>query len=145
MAVAQLPSYELAVELYDSLVELRQQRDVTKRDLANSWRKRNYEGNIWNSGQYRPTYTQEAVADLAEVLNAFNTESTVYWESQWRRGDDKYWGSLIKHDDLPKFNPRDSYVVLRALGTKHFEEFKALKAKEVAQQQETSSAETVSA
>lgn len=123
MAVAQLPSYDLAIEAYESLVTLRHYRDKVQKDLANSWRKRNEDGNIWYSSQYRPTYTQEAVADLASVLEGLESPVTVYWENQWRRGDDKHWGSLVKHEELPKYNPRDSSTVLRQLGYEHYKAF----------------------
>lgn len=120
MAVAKLPTYPLAVECYNSLVELRTYRDITYKDKVNEWRKRNEDGNIWFSGQYRPTYSQEAVADLSSVLTAFKARATVYWDGQWRKGDDKYWNDLIKHEDLPAFNPRDSYAALRNLGYDHY-------------------------
>lgn len=123
MAVVQLPDYELAVECYESLVTLRHHRDKLQKDLSNSWRKRNEDGNIWFSGQYRPTYTQEAVADLASVLEGFESSAVVHWENQWRRGDDKHWSPLVKHEELPKYNPRDSVSVLRQLGYRHFQEF----------------------
>lgn len=149
MAVAKLPDYSLAVECYDSLVELRHQRDVLKKDLANSWRKRNEDGNIWYSAQYRPTYTQEAVSDLSTVLDAFDTNTKVYWENQWRRGDDKYWNQQVEHIDLPKYNARDSYAMLRALGYEHYKEYEISKGKKPltqdeaeAQVQETQAQET---
>lgn len=123
MAVAQLPSYELAVECYESLVTLRHYRDKVQKELSNSWRKRNEDGNIWYSSQFRPTYTQEAVADLASVLEGIESSATVHWENHWRRGDDKHWAPLIKHEELPKYNARDSANVLRQLGYQHFKEF----------------------
>lgn len=125
--MAQFPTYELAVEAYEGMVMLRHQRDDVKKDLANSWRKRNEDGNIWYSGQFRPTYTQEAVADLASVLDAFNVNTTIFWENQWRRGDDKHWNELTTHTDLPKFNPRDSYTVLRQLGWQQYEQYEQLR------------------
>lgn len=120
MAVAELPTYPLAVELYESLVTLRHQRDKLFKKEANSWRKRNEDGNIWYSGQYRPTYSQEAVADLASVLNAFDTPSTIHWDGVWRKGQDEYWKTHVSHEELPSFNPRDSYAALRKLGYEHF-------------------------
>lgn len=143
MAVAQLPNYELAVECYESLVTLRHYRDKIHKDLANSWRKRNEDGNIWYSSQYRPTYTQEAVADLATVLEAFEGPATVHWESQWRRGDDKHWSSLITHEELPKYNSRDSSAVLRELGFQHYKEFEDARIEANRQQQRAQQFESV--
>ncbi|VVT47087.1 mitochondrial 54S ribosomal protein mL67 [Magnusiomyces paraingens] len=123
MAMAQLPSYPLAVELYESLVTLRHYRDKLFKKEANGWRKRNDDGNIWYSGQYRPTYSQEAVADLASVLNAFDVETKVLWDGVWRKGQDEFWKTSITHEELPAFNPRDSYSALRQLGYDHYLEF----------------------
>lgn len=144
MAVAKLPSYELAVECYESLVTLRHYRDKVHKDLANSWRKRNEDGNIWYSSQYRPTYTQEAVADLASVLEAFEGPATVHWESQWRRGDDKHWSTFVKHEELPKYNARDSSAVLRELGFQHFKEFEDARVEANRQKQQEVKAKIVS-
>lgn len=120
MAVAQLPTYPLAIECFESLVTLRHYRDKIQKQEANKYRMRNEDGNIWYSGQYRPTYTYEAVSDLSSVLDSFETNSNVFWDSQWRKGDESLWSKNVTHKDLPTFNPRDSYAALRELGYQHF-------------------------
>lgn len=119
MAVAELPSHDLAVELYDSLVQLRHYRDIVKRDEANKMRKKNEDGNIWYSAQYRPTYSQEAVADLSSVLDAFEEPSTVHWDGLWRKGDDKFWGTHISHTELPAICQKSPVPSLYQLTEEH--------------------------
>ena len=132
MAVATFDNYEYAVAAFKGLVQLRQTRDVEQQKQANELRRKNDEGNIWYSGQYRPTFSQEAVADLAHVIDEFELENTkVHWESLWRKGDDKYWrADLVDHDSLPPFNPKDQSVLLDELRAKALEEFANARAAE---------------
>jgi hypothetical protein len=125
MAVATFDNYEYAVAAFKGLVQLRQTRDVEQKTAANDLRRKNDEGNVWYSGQYRPTFSQEAVADLAHVIDEFELENTkVHWENLWRKGDDKYWrGDLVDHETLPPFNPKDQTVMLDELRAKAVVEF----------------------
>ncbi|KAH3661186.1 hypothetical protein OGAPHI_006593 [Ogataea philodendri] len=113
MAVAQFQSHETAVEAYNALVELKYMRQVTKRKEAEALRKRNQYEQIWYFGQYRPTWAQESVSDLNTVLDHFKLTSKIYWDSLWRKGDDKHWENLsVEHEELDKVNPREKFVVL---------------------------------
>lgn len=121
MCVASFPNYEYAVAAYDGLLTLREARDVHHAKEAKAMRKKDAEGNTWYSGQFRPTHAQEAVADLAHVIDEFELEDTrLFWENMWRKGDDKYWrNDLVEHDSLPAFAPKFQSVVLdemRAIG-----------------------------
>ncbi|OBA24024.1 hypothetical protein METBIDRAFT_38524 [Metschnikowia bicuspidata var. bicuspidata NRRL YB-4993] len=114
MCVVNFASYDYAVAAYHGLVELRRLRDTQLVKEAKFMRKKNADGNTWFSGQYRPAYTQEAVADLAHVIEEFSLEdTTALWESLWRKGDDKHWDpTLITHDTLPAFNAKHQSVML---------------------------------
>ncbi|KAK6198787.1 putative mitochondrial DNA repair/recombination machinery subunit [Scheffersomyces amazonensis] len=132
MCVATFDNYEYAVAAYKGLVDLRKTRDVVQKDVAQSLRRKNDDGNIWFQGQYRPTYTQEAVADLAHVIDEFELENTkLTWENEWRRGEDKFWrNDLIEHDTLPPFNAKLQTAMLDELRIKALEEFGKLREQE---------------
>ena len=117
MCVATFSNYEYAVAAYEGLVHLRKLRSTMPRAEGKAQRKLNDDGNIWYSGQYRPTYSQEAVADLAHVIDEFELENTsAMWESLWRKGDDEHWRTdLVEHDVLPTTNPRFQTVMLNEL------------------------------
>ena len=68
MCVVDLGDYMDAVQLYQNLVRLRYMRDVLYAKENDKLRLKNEWGNVWNSGLFRPTFTQEAVADLRESL-----------------------------------------------------------------------------
>lgn len=125
MAVAQLPSHEDAVMFYQDLVELRKRRDRTERKRAMEWRKKSDDGNIWYYSQFRPVYTQEAVADMASAALSAGVRCVFHWEDAWRKGDDKHWEDVenVEHKILPRFNPREQYVVLRQLSDTAYGEF----------------------
>lgn len=129
MAVATFENYEYAKAAYDGLVQLRRVRDVWQSDQAKAMRRKNDEGNTWYSGQYRPTYSQEAVADLACVVDEFELEGTkVDWESLWRKGDDEYWrGDLVEHSEMKIVGSKDESVLLDELRVRAVEEFKRLR------------------
>jgi hypothetical protein len=128
MAVAQLPTYESAVDLYEALVQLRHMRDYTQRKQANDWRKKNDDGNIWFYSQFRPTYTQEAVSDLVSAFEQLKVQGSaqLYWEDAWRRGDEAHWTVVknkIVHKDLPRYNPRERFVVLRNIADQSYKAY----------------------
>lgn len=68
MCVVNLQNYKQSVHLYQNLCRLRYLRDVAQRKESDKLRKKDSNGHVWYSGQYRPTYCQEAVADLRESL-----------------------------------------------------------------------------
>ncbi|ODV94743.1 hypothetical protein PACTADRAFT_34499 [Pachysolen tannophilus NRRL Y-2460] len=116
MAVADFESFDKAVVAYNGLVELRYMRDVTKRKEAESMRKRNSDGNIWYSAQFRPSYSQESIADLSAVVDEFKFKTKIYWEDIWRKGDDKYWNlDLAQHLEFPQKILVDRSVILNEL------------------------------
>ncbi|CUM66677.1 uncharacterized protein PRCAT00004353001 [Priceomyces carsonii] len=129
MCVANFSSYEYAVAAYNGLVQLRKVRDTIKQKDAKLMRKKNDEGNTWYSGQYRPTYSQEAVADLSHVIEEFELENTIlHWENLWRKGDDEHWRpDLVLHETLPPFDPRQQTILLDDLRAKAVEEFSKLR------------------
>ncbi|QBM86145.1 Transcriptional regulation of recombination [Metschnikowia aff. pulcherrima] len=114
MCVVNFANYDYAVAAYHGLVELRKLRDTKLAKEAKAMRKKNVDGNTWFLGQYRPAYTQEAVADLAHVIDEFQLENTTaYWESLWRKGEDEHWRhDLVAHDSLPAYNPKYQSVML---------------------------------
>lgn len=114
MCVVNFANYEYAVAAYKGLLQLREARDIHLKKDAQAMRKKNDDGNTWFSGQYRPTYTQEAVADLAHVIDEFELDNTTaFWESLWRKGEDEHWrADLVQHDELPVFNPKYQSVML---------------------------------
>ncbi|CAI4038157.1 hypothetical protein SMKI_04G4980 [Saccharomyces mikatae IFO 1815] len=105
MCVVNLQNYQQSVQLYQNLCRLRYLRDVAQRKESDKLRKKDSNGHVWYSGQYRPTYCQEAVADLREsLLKVFEGSAqagnqtihtkkpSIYWEDPWRMGDkDKRW------------------------------------------------------
>ncbi|AAS50299.1 AAL067Wp [Eremothecium gossypii ATCC 10895] len=121
MAVVDLASHEESVRLYQNLCRLRYLREVPQRKAAEQLRKRNEFGHIWYSAQYRPTYTQEAVADLRECLLRARGGATVHWEDPWRMGDRaKHWAALpaVQHQFLPRMAnvAREESAILKQLG-----------------------------
>lgn len=138
MCVATFASHEYAVAAYKGLVQLREVRDLHQPKEAKQLRKKNEEGHTWYSGQFRPTYQQEAVADLAHVIDEFELENTkLTWENVWRKGEDKHWrGDLVTHDTLPPFNPRDQTVMLDSLREKAIKAFAEERSQQGLQQQE---------
>lgn len=141
MAVAQLPTYDAAVKLYENLVQLRHMRDRTHKDQANAWRKKNDDGNIWYFSQFRPTYTQETVADLVSSIEHLNiiqnggqkknsngevVNCKLHWEDPWRKGDESYWKpveSAVTHTEFPRYNPRERFVVLRQIADQSYADY----------------------
>ncbi|AET38689.1 mitochondrial 54S ribosomal protein mL67 Ecym_3190 [Eremothecium cymbalariae DBVPG len=123
MAVVDLPDYASTVKLYQNLCRLRYLREVPERSTAESMRKRDEFGHIWYSSQYRPTYTQEAVADLRESLTKCKSQNiTIHWEDPWRMGDlNKHWTPVlpsVKHEVINRVGniAREESVILKQLG-----------------------------
>ncbi|CCH60137.1 hypothetical protein TBLA_0C03340 [Henningerozyma blattae CBS 6284] len=133
MCVIDLPTYDVGIKLFQDLKRLRYLRDVTFKKETDAMRKKNEYGRIWYRGLYRPTYSQEAVADLIESLTKIRDDKTIskvgdkikiHWEDQWRMGDKKkYWEPElphVKHEMIPKLGNahRDESVILKILGDK---------------------------
>ncbi|VEU22958.1 DEKNAAC104016 [Brettanomyces naardenensis] len=113
MAVAEFEDYQRAIQAYHGLVELRYMREVSKRKEAEALRRRNEYQQIWYSGQYRPTWSQEAASDLSAVVDEFQLKTKIYWDTLWRKGDDKRWNEeLVEHVEMDQVSPRDKLVVL---------------------------------
>lgn len=129
MCVATFDNYDYAVAAFHGLVQLRKARDVYQSKEAKSMRRKNDEGNTWYSGQYRPAYSQEAVADLSHIIEEFELANTkLSWENVWRMGEEKHWRmDLVQHEPLPPFNPRDQSVLLDDLREKAVLEFAKLR------------------
>lgn len=125
MAVATFASYEYAVAAYNGLVQLRRARDTVQVKQAKEMRHKNDDGNTWYSSQFRPTYAQEAVADLAHVVDEFELENTrINWESLWRKGADEHWREdLVEHEELPAHSPQNQSVMLDELRERAVSEF----------------------
>ena len=122
MCVVQMPNHQDSVQVYQNLCRLRYMRDVLYREEAQKHRKLNDKGQVWYSGQYRPTYTQEAVADLKESIDKSGSAGpvTLVWEDMWRMGERSVWEELdleIKHRALPKLGNviRDEHAMLKQL------------------------------
>lgn len=89
-------------------------------------RKKNEFGRVWYSGQFRPVYAQEAVADLREALVKLDgkegNSATVYWEDAWRMGDlEKHWNGVLpglKHELIARDcnTAREESQILKELG-----------------------------
>lgn len=123
MAVVRMKDHESAVAAYDGLVRLRHLREKSQKKLADSYRKKNEDGNIWFLNQYRPTWIQESVADILTVVDELKLETKIFWEELWRKGDDKYWNSdLVQHEQMERFNARDQSVILKKLAQLEGEE-----------------------
>lgn len=136
MAVASFPEYESAVKAYESLVQLRNMRDIKYKDEAMKYRPRNEDNHIWYSAQYRPIYTQEAVTDLNTVIEHLQQKTTIHWEDEWRKGDQKHWNSqLVKHEHMNRAVLRQQTALLDELRKKSREAFKKLKDRENHQKQ----------
>lgn len=125
MCVVNFSNYDYAVAAYDGLLQLREARDIHLKTEAKAMRKKNEEGNTWYSGQYRPTHAQEAIADLAHVIDEFELENTTaFWESLWRKGGDEHWrNDLVMHESLPVFNPKYQSVLLEEMKDMALAEF----------------------
>lgn len=139
MAVVDLPDYEKSVKLYQNLCRLRYLRDVTLKKEAKSMRKKNEFGHTWYSSLYRPTYTQEAVADLRECLLKFkdvDSSINIHWEDEWRMGDkEKHWSPVLpnlNHQLLERLGnlAREESAILKELGNKAKAEFAKLRQQE---------------
>jgi len=125
LAVAQFQNYEQTIRAYHALVELRFMREVTKKKEAEAMRKRNIYNQIWYSGQYRPTWSQEAAADLSTVIDTLNFKTKIYWDSLWRKGEDKHWNNdLVEHKEMEQVGAREKFVVLDEIRKKGLEDFK---------------------
>ncbi|SCU87896.1 LADA_0E06876g1_1 [Lachancea dasiensis] len=139
MAVVDLPSYEQGVRIYQNLCRLRYLRDVGDLKKADSLRKKNEDGHVWYSAQFRPTYTQEAVADLREALTkAEVSQGEIHWENEWRMGDvEQHWTPVLpqlKHSILTRVGngAREESAILRELGERARKAFAKLRAQETA-------------
>lgn len=140
MCVVDLGNYVDAVQLYQNLVRLRYMRDVLYAKENDKLRLKNEWGNVWNSGLFRPTFTQEAVADLRESLLKLDSsgkdvdqnllDATIYWEDAWRMGDkEKYWTPVLPnvHHELMErtFNTsREESALLKELCLKSLDSMK---------------------
>ncbi|RCK55946.1 Mitochondrial ous recombination protein 1 [Candida viswanathii] len=126
MCVMNFHNYNYATAAYRGLIDLKQTRDTVQKKVANKMRKKSEEGTIWYSGQYRPTYTQEAVADMTHVIDVFNLEgTTIYWANESLRGDDKYWrNDLVEHDKLPVHSPKQQSVLLDVMRQDSVKDFR---------------------
>ena len=133
MCLVKLPKPEWSLQLYRDLIHLRHLRDIKG---INSHRELNSFGQVWYSGQFRPVYGQEAIADLRECLlkgpvgtannsnNEDNTTNlvTIYWEDLWRMGDkEKYWTDIlpqVEHKQIPRIGntSREESGILKLLG-----------------------------
>lgn len=122
MCVVQMPTHSEGVQVYQNLCRLRYMRDVLYRDEAKRHRKLNEQGQVWYSGQFRPTYAQEAVADVRESLLKSNTKGpvTLVWEDPWRMGERSHWTSLpfaVTHQTIKRHGNviRDEHSMLKQL------------------------------
>lgn len=133
MAVVDCQSYEGAVNVYQNLVQLRSLRDLTLKDVAMKFRPRNRDGNIWYSAQFRPIYTQEAVADLATSIEAADIKSNIHWEDEWRKGELSNWNSeLVQHTAMDRVALQTPKALLEQLKETAKLEFKRLREQEAA-------------
>ncbi|EGV60358.1 mitochondrial ous recombination protein 1 [Yamadazyma tenuis] len=139
MCVVNFSNHEYAVAAYHGLKDLRKCRDTVQQQVAKAMRKKDDDGNIWSSGQYRPTYAQEAVADLSHVIDEFELENTrVMWESAWRKGDDARWrNDLVEHETLPPFTTKYQTALMAELQEKAVAEFAAAREGDMAHQSDT--------
>jgi hypothetical protein len=134
MAVVDCNSYEGAVEVYENLVQLRSMRDLTLKDVAMKFRPRNKDGNIWYSAQFRPIYTQEAVADLASSIESAQAKSKIHWEDEWRKGELSNWDQeLVEHTTIDRVALHTPKALLEQLKEKAKQEFQKLREQETLQ------------
>lgn len=145
MCVVNFSNYEYAEAAYNGLLQLREARDIHLKRDAKAMRKKNDDGNTWYSGQYRPTHAQEAIADLAHVIDEFELDSTTaFWESLWRKGADEHWrNDLVMHEELPVFNPKYQSVLLEEMKDMAIAEFAKMREAEEAQGEDAAQAEVV--
>lgn len=125
MCFVKMPEYDQSNQLYRDMVYLRHMRDIKGVNVGD--RVKNGMGQVWYSGQYRPVYGQEAVADLRECLlkrgsPAKEEEVVVYWEDIWRMGDEStYWTQLekVKHKTVPRIGntSREESEILKLLSS----------------------------
>lgn len=122
MCLVKMPEHAQSNQLYRDMVYLRHMRDVKGLSLGD--RVKNEMGQVWYSGQYRPAYGQEAVADLRQCLLKAQGDKDVviYWEDIWRMGDeDVYWKPLekVKHKAVPRIGnvSREESELLRLLSS----------------------------
>lgn len=128
MCLVKTPNSEINDQVYNNLIWLKDYRNklikstkLQDKELKNeilSHRYRNEWGRLWYSGQYRPIYCMETIADLIESLvKVSNTHEDVsmvkkdkfkiYWEDYWRMGNKSNWTELeqnVEHYVLPKAN-----------------------------------------
>lgn len=104
MAVADFGDYKAACDAFDGLVYLRFKRTHDGKKLIKGWRKTNAQGNVWQDGQYRPVYTQEALSDLSSVTEAVKVPVTIHWEDMWRRGAAEAWPENAEHKELNRWD-----------------------------------------
>ncbi|CCH46264.1 putative transcription factor, mitochondrial [Wickerhamomyces ciferrii] len=124
MAVANFPTYESSIKAFESLVHLRTLRDVVTKDVAMKYRPKNEDNHIWYSGQFRPVYTQEAVADLNNVIQHIGSKTTIFWEDEWRKGDSSHWKpELVQHETMNRTGTRIQSALLDELRVKGRELF----------------------
>lgn len=126
LAVAQFENYQKSVQAYHALVELRYLREVKRKKDSQALRKLNEYNRIWCSGQYRPTYTMEATADLSTVIDELNLSSNckIYWDGLWWRGDANLWNQSIQHEDMERYGRREKFVILDEIREKGLLDFK---------------------
>lgn len=144
MAVINLRDYDKSIQLFQNLGRLRYLRDILYAKENYKLRKKNEFGRVWYSGLFRPTFSQEAVADLRESLLKLNPVKdgktktlvnkddaiTIYWEDPWRMGDvDKYWKNVlpnIEHEIMKKDcnTFREESTILKDLSLKSLNELK---------------------
>lgn len=138
LAVAQFEDYQKAVQAYHGLVELRFMRQVSKKNEAQSMRKLNEYNRIWYSGQYRPTYTMEATADLSTVIDELKLSKNckVYWDGLWWRGDNKMWNDDVEHIDMERYGRREKFVILDEIREKGLLDFQKVAEQNQKQNQE---------
>ncbi|CAI5757906.1 unnamed protein product [Candida verbasci] len=144
MCIANFKNYEYAIAAFTGLLDLRRTRDIIQKQQAMDMRKKNDDGNIWYSGQYRPTYAQEAIADLSHVIDEFELDETrLYWENEFRKGENKYWNlELVQHETLPIYSPKDQSIMLEIMKDKAMEAFK-IQREEFDQTDQTDQTETI--
>ncbi|CCD24068.1 mitochondrial 54S ribosomal protein mL67 NDAI_0C04080 [Naumovozyma dairenensis CBS 421] len=139
MCVVNMKDYDDGVLLFQNLQRLRFLRDFAQLDKANEFRKKDSNGHVWYSGKFRPTFAQEAVADLRESLIKMQkhdkieqekdtNEIDIYWEDPWRMGDlDKYWTPVLSNVNHKLINnsgntAREESVILKEISTQTLNE-----------------------